>query len=122
MSKTSPAPETFLPLTTAFFHVLLALAETERHGYAIMEHVTQTTDGQVKMGPGTLYGTIKRLLQMKLIEESDERPDPAFDDERRRYYRLTELGVRVMKAEARRYDRLVKVARASGLLGKPQPA
>ena len=122
MSKTSPAPETFLPLTTAFFHVLLALADAERHGYAIMEHVTQTTDGQVKMGPGTLYGTIKRLLQSKLIEESDERPDPELDDERRRYYRLTELGLGVMKAEARRYDRLVKVARASGLLGRPQTA
>jgi DNA-binding PadR family transcriptional regulator len=122
MSNTSPTPETFLPLTTAFFHVLLALADAERHGYAIMEHVTQTTGGQVKMGPGTLYGTIKRLLQMKLIEESDERPDPELDDERRRYYRLTELGLGVMKAEARRYNRLVKVARASGLLGRPQTA
>jgi DNA-binding PadR family transcriptional regulator len=122
MSKTSPAPESFLPLTTAFFHVLLALADAERHGYAIMDHVTETTDGQVKMGPGTLYGTIKRLLQMKLIEESDERPDPAMDDERRRYYRLTDLGLRVMKAEARRYERLVKAARATGLLGKPQSA
>jgi DNA-binding PadR family transcriptional regulator len=122
MSKTSPAPECFLPLTTAFFYVLLALADAERHGYAIMEHVTQTTDGQVKMGPGTLYGSIKRLLQSKLIEESDERPDPELDDERRRYYRLTDLGLRVMKAEARRYERIVKAARATGLLGKPQSA
>jgi DNA-binding PadR family transcriptional regulator len=120
MSKTSPAPDTFLPLSTAFFHVLLALADSERHGYAIMEHVTQTTDGQVKMGPGTLYGTIKRLLQIELIEESDDRPDPDMDDERRRYYRLTDLGLRVMKAEARRYERLVKAARATGLLGRPQ--
>ena len=122
MAKTAPEPEAFLPLTTAFFHVLLALADVERHGYAVMEHVTETTDGQVRMGPGTLYGTIKRLLQLKLIEESDERPDPEIDDERRRYYRLTELGRRVMTAEARRYDRLVKVARASGVLGRPQTA
>jgi DNA-binding PadR family transcriptional regulator len=126
MVKTSPQPErepeAFLPLTTAIFHVLLALADADRHGYAIMEHVSQTTDGQVKMGAGTLYGTIKRLLQLKMIEESDERPDPEMDDERRRYYRLTKFGRGVMTAEARRYDRLVKVARASGLLGRPQTA
>jgi DNA-binding PadR family transcriptional regulator len=122
MGKTSPEPDAFLPLTTAFFHVLLALADAERHGYAIMEFVAEATGARVKMGPGTLYGTIKRLLQLKLIEESDERPDPEMDDERRRYYKLTELGRRVMMAEARRYERLVKVARASGLLGRPQTA
>src|SRR6187455_1605320 len=104
----------FAPLTPAVFHILLALADGERHGYAIMQSVAETTDGQIKMGPGTLYGTIKRLLESKLIEESDNRPEPELDDERRRYYRLTELGLGVMKAEARRYDRVVKVARASG--------
>lgn len=120
MPKISPPPEDLLPLTAAVFHILLALADTERHGYAIMDHVAQTTDGQTKMGAGTLYGTIKRLLQSGLIEESDERPDPEMDDERRRYYRLTEFGRRVMTAEAQRYARLVKVARASGLLARPQ--
>jgi DNA-binding PadR family transcriptional regulator len=120
MPKAEPPSEDFLPLTPAVFHILLALADAERHGYAIMDHVAQTTDGQIKMGPGTLYGTIKRLLDGGLIEESDERPDPEMDDERRRYYRLTDLGRRVMTAEAQRYARLVKVARASGLLARPQ--
>ena len=77
------------PLTPAVFHVLLALADGERHGYAIMQEVAENTGGQIKMGPGTLYGTIKRLLAARMIEESDERPDPELDDERRRYYRLT---------------------------------
>jgi len=112
-------PESFLPLTPAVFHILLALADNERHGYAIMEQVAQTTDGQIKMGPGTLYGTIKRLLGTGLIEESDERPDPEMDDERRQYYRLTPLGQRVMEAEVRRYAKLVKLARAAGLLDCP---
>jgi DNA-binding PadR family transcriptional regulator len=85
-----------------------------------MDHVAQTTDGQIKMGPGTLYGTIKRLLESGLIEESDERPDPDMDDERRRYYRLTGFGRRVMTAEVQRYAQLVRVARASGLLARPQ--
>ena len=116
MSPSSPEPENFLPLTPAVFHILLALADAERHGYAIMEHVAETTEGQIKMGPGTHYGTIKRLLASRLIEESDERPDPKMDDERRRYYRLTQLGQRVMEAEARRYAKLVTLARAGGLL------
>ena len=77
------------PLTPAVFHVLLALADGERHGYAIMQEVAENTGGRIKMGPGTLYGTIKRLLEARMIEESDERPDPDLDDERRRYYRLT---------------------------------
>lgn len=119
MAKHLPDAENFLPLTPAVFHILLALADAELHGYAIMEHVAETTDGQIKMGPGTLYGTIKRLLASELIEESDERPDPEMDDERRRYYRLTQLGQRVMEAEARRYAKLVKLARAGGLLGCP---
>ncbi len=108
-------PEELLPLTPAIFHILLALADDERHGYSIMQHVTETTDGQIKMGPGTLYGTIKRLLTVKWIEESDERPDPKLDDERRRYYRLTPFGRRVLSAEASRYSKMVKTARAVGV-------
>ena len=112
-------PEEFLPLTPAVFHVLLALADGERHGYAIMQEVAASTGGQIKMGPGTLYGTIKRLLEIRLIEESDERPDPKLDDERRRYYRLSALGQRVASAEAQRYAAMVEVARGKRLLGKP---
>jgi len=111
-------PEGFLPLTPAVFHVLLALADEERHGYAIMQEVATSTEGRIKMGPGTLYGTIKRLLEIKLIEESDERPDPKLDDERRRYYRLTGIGQRVVKAEARRYEQMVELARGKRLVGK----
>ncbi len=116
MPAASVNPESFLPLTPAVFHVLLALADGERHGYAIMQSVAETTDGRVSMGPGTLYGTIKRLLESRLIEESDARPDPELDDERRRYYRLSALGQRVAAAESHRYAGLVRVARARGLL------
>jgi DNA-binding PadR family transcriptional regulator len=111
-------PDDLLPLTPAVFHVLLALADGERHGYAIMREVAEHTDGQIKMGPGTLYGTIKRLIAAKLIAESDERPDPQLDDERRRYYRLTALGERVGRAEAARYAAMVRLARGKRLLGR----
>ena len=107
--------EKLLPLSPAVFHILLALADGERHGYSIMQHVAETTDGQIKMGPGTLYGTVKRLLAAKMIEESDERPDPKLDDERRRYYRLTPFGKRVLSAEVARYSRTVRIARKFGL-------
>jgi DNA-binding PadR family transcriptional regulator len=110
--------ETLLPLTPAVFHVLLALVEGDRHGYAIMQEVAESTGGQIKMGPGTLYGTVKRLLEAGLIEESDRRPGPELDDERRRYYRLTGLGLRVVKAEAARYDRLAGLVRRKKLLGQ----
>jgi DNA-binding PadR family transcriptional regulator len=110
------------PLTPAVFHVLLALADSERHGYAIMREVADATGGRIKMGPGTLYGTIKRLLEARLIEESDRRPDPALDDERRRYYRLTGLGERTVKAEALRYEALAKLARRKNLLPRPARA
>lgn len=105
-----------LPLTPAVFHVLLALADRERHGYAVMQEVEETTGGRVSMGPGTLYGTIKRLLAAGWIEESDERPDPEIDDRRRRYYRLTELGRRVAAAEAARLQGAVADARSKRLL------
>lgn len=116
MPAVSADPESFLPLTPAVFHVLLALADGERHGYAIMQSVLEATDGRIAMGPGTLYGTIKRLLDPGLIEESEARPDPELDDDRRRYYRLTPLGRRVLGAESRRYATLVRLARARGLL------
>jgi DNA-binding PadR family transcriptional regulator len=109
-------PDAFLPLTPAVFHILLALVGGEKHGYAIMAEVGAATDGQMKLGPGTLYGTIKRLLADDLIEESEDRPDAEMDDERRRYYRLTALGRRVLQAEVGRYANLVKSARRAGLL------
>ncbi len=115
MPRSAPSPESFLPLTPAVFHLLLSLVDGERHGYAIMQSVEASTDGEMKMGPGTLYGTIKRLLAAGLIEESEERPDPELDDERRRYYRLTDLGQRVLGLESRRYQRLVKLAQNHGL-------
>jgi len=111
-------PDRLLPLTPAVFHVLLTLVEGERHGYAIMREVAESTQGQTKMGPGTLYGTIKRLLEARLIEESDQRPDPELDDERRRYYQLTALGRQVVRAEALRYEQLAKLARRKRLLGQ----
>jgi DNA-binding PadR family transcriptional regulator len=102
----------FLPLTPAIHHILLALVDEERHGYGIMLEVARLTGGQTKMGPGTLYGTIKRLLRAGLIEEADERPDPELDDERRRYYRITKLGTEVLRAETARVSILLDAARA----------
>ena len=117
MTVTSPDEiRESLPLTPAAFHVLLALADRERHGYAIMQEVEKTTAGRVSMGPGTLYGTIKRLLASGWIDESEERPDPEIDDRRRRYYRLTDLGRRVAAAEATRLDEAVAEARSRRLL------
>jgi len=98
------------------FHILLALADRERHGYDIMREVDERTEGKVKIGPGTLYGSIKRMLEAGWIEELDERPDPDLDDERRRYYELTDFGYRLAVAEAERLDRLVKTARTKKLL------
>jgi DNA-binding PadR family transcriptional regulator len=110
-------PENMLPLTPAVLHILLALADGEKHGYGIMQEVTRLTDGEIKMGPGTLYGSIKRMLEAGLIEESDERPDPELDDERRRYYRITAFGEKVARAEARRLAVLLNVAQAKRLMG-----
>ena len=108
-------------MTPAVFHILLALADKERHGYEIMKEVAAMTREQIKMGPGTLYGTIKRLIAARLIEESDERPDPAIDDQRRRYYRLTPLGRRVLGAEAERLVNLISVAENKCVLGTRTP-
>ena len=109
--------EHLLPLSPAVFHILLALAGGERHGYDIMREVETITDGKLQMGPGTLYGSIKRMLRDGLIAEADERPDPALDDSRRRYYELTDFGRRVLVAESGRLARLVEVARRRNLLG-----
>jgi DNA-binding PadR family transcriptional regulator len=104
------------PLTPASFHILLTLADGERHGYGIMQEVAALTKGGMRLGPGTLYRSIKALLAEGLIEESSERPDPALDDERRRYYRLTEQGRGVAAAEAERLASLVRLARSRQLL------
>jgi DNA-binding PadR family transcriptional regulator len=118
MPKSKIQHDDLLPLTPAVFHVLLALADGVLHGYAIMQEVAEHTEDRIKMGPGTLYGTIKRLIEGGLIEESNERPDANMDDERRRYYRLTAVGQRVVMAEAQRYADMVAVARAKKLIGK----
>src|SRR5215210_8055922 len=109
------------PLTAPTFHILLALVDEERHGYAIMQEITERTDGAVRLGPGTLYGSLKRLLEQGIVEESDERADPALDDERRRYYRITRYGHAVARAEARRLDAMVRTARRKKLL-RPETA
>lgn len=116
MSETLQNPEEFLPLTPAVFNILLALADGEKHGYGIMQEVEANTKGQVLMGPGTLYGSIKRMIQAGLIEESDERLDPEMDDQRRRYYRLTGLGRRTLQMEAERLASQVRIARTKKVL------
>ena len=120
-SMDAPDPiEDVLPLTPAVFHILLALSDGERHGYGIMREIEARTGGTVRMGPGTLYGSIKRMLADGLIVEAGERPDPALDDERRRYYRLTEQGRRAFEAELRRYAEVVSLATQRRFL--PQPS
>jgi DNA-binding PadR family transcriptional regulator len=111
MPKSRPDPRDFLPLTPAIAHILLALADEDRHGYAIMQEIERMTDGAVRMGPGTLYGTLKRMLASGLVEETDERPDAA-GDERRRYYRATALGANVLAAETERMAALLGAARS----------
>jgi DNA-binding PadR family transcriptional regulator len=119
MSK--PArPEDLLPLTPPVFHILLSLTEEERHGYGIMQDVARQTEGALQLGPGTLYGCLKRMLAAGLVEESDMRPDPALDDERRRYYRMTALGRRVVRAEAQRLSNAVNAAKARRLFDRPK--
>ena len=115
-------PRSLLPLTPAVLHILLALADGERHGYGIMREVEDRTGGEVRLGPGTLYGAIKRMLADGLVEESGERPDPKMDDQRRRYYRITDLGRRVAGAEAERLAGLVNTAREKKLLLGPWPS
>lgn len=109
-------PNDFVPLTFAVFHILLSLFDSERHGYGIIREVEQRTEGELRMAPGTLFGALSWLVDDGLIEELDERPDPALDDKRRRYYRITDLGRRVALAEALRLEKLVRIARAKRLL------
>lgn len=119
MKQRTGDPESLLPLSSAIFHILLALIDGERHGYGIMQETARSSGGRVNLGPGTLYRSIRHLLTDGLIEESDERPAPELDDERRHYYRLTPFGLSVARAEAKRLDELVQTARAKRLL--PQP-
>lgn len=109
--------EKHLPLTPAVFHILMALSDGEKHGYAIMRVVKETTEGRMVLGPGTMYGAVKRLLRGNLIIESNYRPDPVIDDARRRYYELTDLGRMVLIAESERLVDLVEYARRKDLLG-----
>ena len=115
-SPAAPGAESFLPLHRDTFQILVSLADRDRHGYAVMQDVLDRTGGKLRFSPSSLYASIRRLLEQGLIEELAERPDPEHDDERRRYYRLTPLGRDVAKAEARRLERLLGDARASGLL------
>jgi len=111
-------PRSFLPLTPLAFQVLLALADSERHGYGIIREVDTRTDGLIKLRTGTLYTLLQRLLDEKLIEASETRPDPDEDDDRRKYYALTGLGRGVLGAEARRLESLITEARRKRVLGK----
>ena len=109
------------PLTPAVFHILLAVADGEKHGYRIMQKVSAVTVGKVILGPGTLYGTINRMLETGLIEESGGRSDPELNDERRRYYRITGKGRRAAVTEVERLQGLLRMARAKHLLQRPRP-
>ena len=108
--------DAFLPLPPATFHILLALADEDRHGYAIIQDVEARTSGDLRLSAGTLYRSVQRMLEQGLILETRDRPDPELDDERRRYYRITPLGLAVAKAETRRLTELVRMARARGLV------
>jgi DNA-binding PadR family transcriptional regulator len=113
-------PEELLPLQAAVFHILVALADRERHGYGIMQDIAARTGGKMRISPGTLYGSIKRMIEQGPIQECDERPDPELDDERRRYYRITAFGRSVAGAETERLSKLIGQAIA-GLLPKSKP-
>lgn len=108
-------PTDLLPLPPATFHILLALADEDRHGYAIIQEVAVRTDGAVRLSAGTLYRSIQRMVEQGLIEECDERPAAELDDERRRYYRLTAFGLDVARAETDRLQALIRIARAHGV-------
>ena len=109
-------PEALLPLTPAMFHVLVAMADGDRHGYAIIKDVAERTSGEVELGTGTLYGILKRLLDEGLAVEGRRRPAATEDDDRRRYYRLTDFGRRVVAAETKRLEAMVSAARATRAL------
>lgn len=109
-------PHNLLPLPPATFHILMALSDDDRHGYAIIQEIEARTGGELRLSAGTLYRSIQRMIEQDLIVEIHERPAPEFDDERRRYYRITKFGEAVARAEARRLQNLVRLARASGFV------
>lgn len=115
MSRDDPRAADLLPLPPATLHILIALSDVDRHGYAVIQDVAARTNGDVRLSPGTLYRSIQRMLEQGLLVEIDERPDPDLDDERRRYYRITPFGQAVARAEVHRLSQLVRLARASGL-------
>src|SRR5271170_4448784 len=119
-SKDQSAAADLTPLSPAVFHILLSLGEGERHGYAIKREIAARTEGKLKLGPGVLYGSINKMLELGLIEESADRPDPHLDDERRRYYRITPYGRKVAQAEAVRMRELAKLAAST--FGAPKHA
>ncbi len=116
MGRKSRSPDDLLPLTPGMFHVLIALADGEKHGYAIIKEVARRTDGAIRVSAGTLYTLIRRFVQDGVIAESDHRPEAALDDERRRYYRITDFGRDVAKAEAARMESTLSMARAKHLI------
>jgi DNA-binding PadR family transcriptional regulator len=116
MPRDVPDPSSLLPLPTAVFHILVALADRDRHGYSILQDVAARTGGKVRLSAGTLYSSIRRMLEQGLVEELRDSPDPASEDERRRYYRLTRFGRQVALADARRLNDLLSQARATGLI------
>jgi DNA-binding PadR family transcriptional regulator len=118
MSRHLPDSDSFLPLPAAVFHILVALADRDRHGYSIMQDVAARTDGKVRLSAGTLYSSIRRMLEQGLVEELRDSPDPGSQDERRRYYRLTRTGRQAAVSEARRLSDLLSQARATGLIPK----
>ena len=114
----TPPPESMLPLPAATLHILLAVADADRHGYAIIQEVAARTGGEVTLSAGTLYRSIQRMVELDLIEETDTRPSADLDDERRRYYRITSFGRDVARAEVERLQALVKLARSCGLAAR----
>jgi DNA-binding PadR family transcriptional regulator len=122
MSLLKRDPLELLPLTPTMFEVLIALADGEKHGYAIIKEISRRTGGRAVLGAGTLYAIIRRFVDEEIIEETVERPDPALDDERRRYYRLTSFGRSVAQAEAARMEKVLRMARSKQLLAKPRQA
>jgi len=116
MRNATPLAESFLPLPPATFHILLAVADEDRHGYAIIQDVSARTNNELKLSAGTLYRSIQRMLEQGLISETQDRPAPEFDDERRRYYRITTFGAAVAQAEASRLTQLVRLARDRGFV------
>ena len=116
MDTENPTPDSLLPLPPATFHILMALSDDDRHGYAIIQEIEARTGGELRLSAGTLYRSIQRMIEQDLIVEIHERPAPEFDDERRRYYRITKFGEAVARAEARRLQNLVRLARASGFV------